>query len=199
MQPPTFTHSCQWVQYIQQGDQVSSQSPHSHHRFLFSFPPSILPDMLFFSWEVLWLITSRCKTCWVLSSKRSDTCGYEDGRSPQLHYFEQIVSLDQIRSTFVCKHKWQYMTPIAICLDVHMNWSTYLEAIPMITCILIISTALLISSSARNAQKSMFDKWKKASVGREGGDLCTFTRSTSKRGKQRCQKLSQEKHLTICL
>lgn len=62
----------------------------------------------------------------------------------------------------------------------------------MITCILIISTALLISSSARNAQKSMFDKWKKASVGREGGDLCTFTRSTSKRGKQMSKAISRK-------
>lgn len=38
----------------------------------------------------------------------------------------------------------------------------------MIICILITSTDLLISSSSRNTQKSMSDKWEEASVGQGG-------------------------------
>lgn len=43
-------------------------------------------------------------------------------------------------------------------LDVYMKSSTYEKATVMIICILIISTDLLISSSSRNTEKSMFDK-----------------------------------------
>lgn len=43
-------------------------------------------------------------------------------------------------------------------LDVYTKWSTYEKATVMIICILIISTVLLISSSSRNTEKSIFDK-----------------------------------------
>lgn len=67
----------------------------------------------------------------------------------------------------MCKYN-SYVTPTDHYLDVYMKWSTYAKATAMIICILITSTDLLISSSSRNTQKSMSDKWEEASVGQGG-------------------------------
>lgn len=70
------------------------------------------------------------------------------------------MELSKFPSILICKYKWYIMATEGYG-DVYIKWSTYEKPAAMIIYVLIISAVLVISSSSRNTQKSMFDKWEK--------------------------------------